>query len=94
MTCKKCGSEETIESQNGPHTQARCAKCNSFIKFIPKQVGEINWATQVVYFGKYKDRLFKDIAIVDPKYIRWMAETFKKNKMKQISEEAIFEFKL
>lgn len=93
MICRKCGSEEYTTEKKGLHLRANCAKCGSYIKFIAQPLGDINWETQIIYFGKHKGKLFKDIAKESPSYIRWMAENLDK-KMKEIAEEAIFEFKI
>jgi len=95
IICGTCNSQEYRTAPSGPHLKAVCKKCGSFIKFIPKpfDTEKMNWDEQKIYFGKYKDRLFKDIAKEDPNYIRWMAENLYK-KMKLIAEEAVFEFKL
>lgn len=95
IVCGKCGCKSYDTVQSGPHLKAKCVDCGSFIKFIPKPFDpeKIDWDEQKIYFGKYKDRLFKDIVVEDPQYIRWMAKNLDK-KMKLIAEEALFEFKI
>lgn len=90
VKCKNCNSTEYVTTMSGKHLKASCAKCGKYIKFLPQP---IDWDTREVPIGKYKGQRYKDVAHIDPGYLRWQAENLK-GRNQEIAEEAIFEFKI
>lgn len=67
IVCKNCGSvnDYRTEMKNGQNV-AHCNACGKYIKNIPYN------PHPKLYFGKYKDRLIKDIE--DLNYLQWLID--------------------
>jgi hypothetical protein len=74
--CKKCGCQDFVErdhiaSNGGKHIGMYCAKCNSWLKWMPQEnVPSPEFAMPI---GKYRGRTLIDIWEHDPDYLRWMS---------------------
>lgn len=67
IQCKACYSKEYITEKSGQHIKAVCAKCGTYIKFLPQ-----NNPIERMPFGKFKDLPIKEIE--DKKYLVWALE--------------------
>ena len=89
MTCFTCKKEvdPKIENQtfsNGTvHQRADCPDCGRFLKYMgdPEKADIIN-------FGKYKDRTYREIAQEDPEYLKWLLSVTDKQKVKDLITKA------
>lgn len=91
LTCRKCGSGDYRTEESTVNLKAVCNNCDSYIKFLPKPIGKVNWETETIPLRKHKGKTFKQVAVEDPKYIRWIAKEVK-GRLSAIANLAIEEF--
>lgn len=66
LKCKKCLCTDYETVQAGQHIKAICAKCKSYIKFLPQS----DEPMEKMPFGKFKDWRFEEIH--DKQYLDWL----------------------
>lgn len=89
----RCGGTEYDLKRSGAHIRADCSECGKFIKFVPQKVDVNDLETFEIPLPKYKGKTFKEVSVIDPKYIRWMAENLK-GKLSVLAEESISEYNI
>lgn len=63
LICRNCFSvNDYVTKKNGPHVQATCRLCGTFITFLATDPPRL-------YFGKYKNQAIADIQNID--YLEW-----------------------
>jgi len=81
IVCKNCGSinDYRTEMKSGQNV-AHCNSCGKYIKNIPYN------PHPKLYFGKYKDKLIKDIE--DLNYLQWLIDS---NVLKANTRQAVID---
>jgi len=67
IQCKSCYSKEYTTEKSGQHLKASCAKCGTYIKFLPQ-----NNPIERMPLGKFKDTPIKEVE--DKKYLLWVLD--------------------
>jgi uncharacterized protein (DUF3820 family) len=71
IVCKRCDSTKYKTVPSGPHIKAVCAKCDSYIKFLPQPI-DAKSPEEAMPFGKYKGMTFLAIQERDHGYLQWL----------------------
>jgi len=80
LFCRKCSAQVEIsisdrQFKNGVnHKQANCSQCGSYIKFLGDET-----KTDILYFGKYKNKPIIEVQKLDPAYLDWLLNQKIKN---------------
>lgn len=81
LACPKCSSLIYVVVENGPHHEAKCADCDTHIKFVAKPLTASACANYEFPFGKWKGVKLSDIP---EDYLQWAQHTMAMpNKIKE-----------
>jgi hypothetical protein len=68
--CPKCQSNNTVQTQKGPHVGEYCADCSAFIRWVPQGLQNFIWPVG----AKHKGKPILEILRTDRPYLEWAAE--------------------
>jgi hypothetical protein len=100
LTCRVCGPVSDYEVKpNGPHQEARCTRCHSYIKHLPRErnhppLEQVDLTSERIFFGIHRDKSIAEISAIDPKYVRWLSREAHSEWVRQLADLAIEEFGL
>lgn len=81
MACQKCGCEDVVEKERGPHLGQYCAGCGAFDRWLPKPRSIEESLEAVMPFGKHKGTKLSELP---PDYIRWCIENLENRGIKDM----------
>jgi exodeoxyribonuclease X-like protein len=95
MICPSCLIEHedsmltasTVKIADGRiQIKGSCPTTKQFVKWLPQSAPD---QPRTIYFGKYKEHTYDDVARDDPDYLVWLIENTQIDKIRRYAQEAL-----